>query len=182
MPSPLDEKKILATYKTTKDLRLLEQLYLAYQPFLFRHCMKILKNAEDSEDACVDLFLILKDKLLTHQVSHFSSWLFVVSRNHCLKKLAKKARFIFESEENIQETSEIFDSEDHIGEMLEKLPEAIDQLQESQRWCIVLFYLQGKSYKEIESIKGYSFKKIKSSIQHGKKNLRKLIGDEKEPI
>jgi RNA polymerase sigma-70 factor (ECF subfamily) len=178
----LDEKQILDSYKATQDLRFLEKLYLAYQPFLFRQCMSILKNAQDSEDACVDLFLILKDKLLTHQIKHFSSWLFVVSRNHCLKKLASKAKFIFESEENLLEKSEIFDSEDHIDEMLDKLPEAIEQLEESQRWCIVLFYLQGKSYKDIESTKGYSFNKIKSSIQHGKKNLRKLITHEKKPI
>ena len=90
---------------------------------------------------------------------------------------------IFASEKNIDEKGEINESEDHISEYLEKLPEAIDQLEESQRRCIVLFFLHGKSYAEIEDLMGYDFKKIKSSIQHGKKNLSKIMTkNERESI
>ncbi len=137
--------------------------------------MGILKHAQDSEDACVEIFLILKEKLLTHKVEYFPSWLYMVSKNHCLKKLRKKGRLIFEDEGKIVDKGEILEKEDHIDEYLEKLPDAIDQLESSQKKCIVLFFLHGKSYKEIEEIEGYPFKKIKSSIQHGKKNLLKIM-------
>ncbi len=171
----MSDKDQIHAYKKSKNLQVLEKLFLAYQPYLFRQCISILKHAQDSEDACVEIFLILKDKLLVHEVEHFPSWLFTVTRNHCLKKLRSKSKMIFESEENISDQSEIFENEDHIDEYLEKLPEAIDQLEESQKKCIVLFFLHGKSYKEIEQSEGYPFKKIKSSIQHGKKNLLKIM-------
>lgn len=140
--------------------------------------MSILKNVEDSEDACVDIFLILKEKLISHKVHHFSSWLYVLTRNHCLKKITVKAKMILAEEENSASESENSEKTDLKDRFLDKLPEAIENLEEAQRWCIVLFYLQGKTYKEIELLKGYSFNKIKSSIQHGKKNLRKLIANE----
>jgi len=79
------------------------------------------------------------------------------------------------SEEDIKDEGENLQIKDLKDDYLDLLPSAIEQLEDSQRWCVVLFYLQGKSYKEIESIKGYSFNKIKSSIQHGKRNLRKII-------
>lgn len=169
-----DKDQILA-YKKSRDLQVLQKLYLSYQPYLFRQCMSILKHPQDSEDACVEIFLILKDKLLAHDVEYFPSWLFMVTRNHCLKKLRSKGKMIFESEENILDKGEIEEKQDHIDEYLHNLPEAIDQLEETQRKCIVFFFLHGKSYKEIEQLFGFPFNKIKSSIQNGKKNLRKII-------
>ena len=56
--------------------------------------------------------------------------------------------------------------------------EAIRKINPEQKICIELFYLQKKSYKDIEEITGYSFKQIKSFIQNGKRNLRKILENE----
>ncbi len=137
--------------------------------------MHYLKNAKDSEDACVDIYLELKAKLLTHEIRNFPGWLYRVCQNHCLKKLRKKSKVIFEELNFSHEKVESETSGDHYDRFLELLPSCIDELSEDQRQCIVLFYLHGKSYKEIEEMKGFDFKKIKSSIQHGKKQLKKKL-------
>ncbi len=138
-------------------------------------CMHYLKNAQDSEDAVVDIFLELRDKLRQHQVENFPAWLHTVVRNHCLKKLRKKARMWTVDESLLPELVESAYERDHIDELLDRLPPAIDDLDEKQRWCIVLFYLHGKSYREIEQEMGYSAMEVKSAIQNGKVKLKKIL-------
>ena len=55
------------------------------------------------------------------------------------------------------------------------LNEAIGRLNPTQQTCICLFYLEKKSYKEIAATTGFDMKKVKSHIQNGKRNLKKLL-------
>jgi RNA polymerase sigma-70 factor (ECF subfamily) len=55
---------------------------------------------------------------------------------------------------------------------LEKLESCIAQLKEEQKLCVKLFYLQQKSYKQIEEQTKLELKKVKSFIQNGKRNLK----------
>jgi RNA polymerase sigma-70 factor (ECF subfamily) len=45
-------------------------------------------------------------------------------------------------------------------------------LNEEQKKCITLFYLEEKSYQEITAITGYTLNQVKSYIQNGKRNLK----------
>ena len=162
-------------YKQSGDLEDLASLYLPYKQRVFRMCMHYLKSAQDSEDAVVDIFLELKDKVLKYDIENFPSWLHSLVRNHCLKKLRTKARLIIVDENSAPERVESEYEKDQLDEWLEQLPDAIDGLDERQRWCIVLFYLHGKSYKEIEQLMHYSPMEVKSAIQNGKVKLRKIL-------
>jgi RNA polymerase sigma-70 factor (ECF subfamily) len=55
------------------------------------------------------------------------------------------------------------------------LEEAIGELNEEQRTCVSLFYLQKKSYQQIAEITGYSQMQVKSYIQNGKRNLKIIL-------
>ena len=61
--------------------------------------------------------------------------------------------------------------ENHVSELLR----CIDKLSSQQSICINLMYLDDKSYKEIADITGFSLNEVKSHIQNGKRNLRKLL-------
>jgi RNA polymerase sigma-70 factor (ECF subfamily) len=52
---------------------------------------------------------------------------------------------------------------------------AIDTLNESQKICIDLFYIQNKSYQEVADITGYSLNQVKTNIQNGKRLLKTYI-------
>jgi RNA polymerase sigma-70 factor (ECF subfamily) len=52
---------------------------------------------------------------------------------------------------------------------------AIDTLNESQKMCIDLFYIQNKSYQEVSEITGYSLNQVKTNIQNGKRLLKTYI-------
>jgi RNA polymerase sigma-70 factor (ECF subfamily) len=60
-------------------------------------------------------------------------------------------------------------------ENLTKMHQSIMQLDEKQRVCIDLFYLQNKSYADIQSATGFTFMEVKSFIQNGKRKLKLLM-------
>ena len=55
---------------------------------------------------------------------------------------------------------------------LENMKKALAELQEPQRVCVTLFYLQKQSYQQITASTGYSMLQVKSHIQNGKRNLK----------
>ena len=60
-------------------------------------------------------------------------------------------------------------------EQLSQLEEALKLLNDEQRKCLELFYLQQKSYQEVSDMTGYNMKQVKSYIQNGKRNLKKHL-------
>jgi RNA polymerase sigma-70 factor (ECF subfamily) len=58
---------------------------------------------------------------------------------------------------------------------LQAMEKAMELLNEAQRICIQLFYMEGLSYKELEERTGYSPMEVKSYLQNGRRNLRLAI-------
>ena len=174
------EAELLSQYRETGDLKMLYRLFEPYKVRVFRMCMHYLKHAQDSEDAVMDIFIELKDKLRRHEVVNLAAWLHTLVRNHCLKKLNKRGKELLSDKVFSDILVETEYKPDQVDKWLERLPEAIDQLDERQRWCIVLFYLHGKNYKEIELEMDYSAMQVKSAIQNGKIKLRKILGTDEE--
>ncbi|MBK7691942.1 MAG: sigma-70 family RNA polymerase sigma factor [Bacteroidetes bacterium] len=56
--------------------------------------------------------------------------------------------------------------------MYDKMEMAIDDLTAEQKNCILLFYIEKKTYQEIMTETGLSFMQVKSNIQNGKRNLK----------
>ena len=57
----------------------------------------------------------------------------------------------------------------------EEIEKAIGALNKDQRTCLELFFFEKKSYNEIAQSTGFTLKKVKSNIQNGKRNLKKLL-------
>jgi RNA polymerase sigma-70 factor (ECF subfamily) len=52
------------------------------------------------------------------------------------------------------------------------LEKCIEKLVGDQQWCIRLFYLNEKCYKEVAEETGFDLNRVKSYIQNGKRNLK----------
>lgn len=59
--------------------------------------------------------------------------------------------------------------------LLSLLEVSLEQLNDEQRRCITLFYLEKESYQQISEQTGFSLAQIKSFIQNGKRNLKLLV-------
>jgi RNA polymerase sigma factor (sigma-70 family) len=84
--------ELIERYKKTHNNEILGVLYERYMHLVYGTCLKYLKDSEAAKDAVMNIFEELMTKLRTHQVDNFRSWLFVVSKNHCLMQLRKESR------------------------------------------------------------------------------------------
>src|SRR5207253_688318 len=67
------------------------QLYRDYAPAIFRFCRRALPTREDAEDATMEIFMKLKDKLVQYDATRsFSAWLYKVAANHCWDTLRRR--------------------------------------------------------------------------------------------
>jgi len=173
------DEELLAAYKSRPSEAILGLLFRRHSHKMYGLCLSYLKNPQDAEDAVMDCFADLPPKLLKYPIDDFESWLFLVVRNYCLKLLKEKARQQSGGLEEIYAENFVESPHDdtlHTEERrYEVLSDAIDQLKGQQRKCIVLFYLENRSYQEIAALTSYTINEVKSHIQNGRRNLKNLI-------
>ncbi|MBL6963203.1 MAG: sigma-70 family RNA polymerase sigma factor [Bacteroidetes bacterium] len=176
--SGLTDVDLLKLYKTGSDHKIIGELFKRYTHLVFGLCMKYLKNEDDSKDAVMQIFEKLFTDLHRHEISNFKSWLYSVSKNHCLMAL-RKTKVEVSSDDHVINNyeGEIMENEvsmhqDFIDHHPDELNAALNSLKAEQKECIRLFYLEEKSYKEVAELTGYSLVKVKSYIQNGKRNLK----------
>jgi RNA polymerase sigma factor (sigma-70 family) len=188
----LTDEELVAEYFSNGSIKIIGQLYKKYTHLVFGVCLKYLKNEEKSKDAVMEIFESLIEKLKIYKVSNFKSWLYTVTKNHCLMLLRSDSsynklkdrifhNFMSENMELQNQMHPLFEDEQEL--LIEHLDKALDKLKKEQGNCIRLMYLENKSYREIADITGYSMKEVKSHIQNGKRNLKNYminLNDKKE--
>jgi RNA polymerase sigma-70 factor (ECF subfamily) len=138
-------------------------------------CLKYLKERESAKDAVMNIFEELMTKLKSHEVDNFKSWLFVVSKNHCLMLLRKESRSraveipisLMQCEEEIH-LNGVLEKEKHLTD----LEDCLQSLAEEQQQTVRMFYLDNKCYNEIAEMTGMEWNRIRSLIQNGRRNLK----------
>jgi len=169
----LTDEAAIASYRETSDPKFVGILFDRYSHLVFAIAMHYLKDEEDSKDVVIHVFEQLAVNLRKYEIRNFSGWLYSVTKNHCFREL-KGRPFTLRIDESWDHVAqEEPETEAPVSEhLLLYLDEAIDTLNEAQQTCIRLFYLEEKSYREIETVTGYNYEQVKSYIQNGKRNLK----------
>lgn len=167
---------LLSQYRLSQNPNHLGGLFNKYSHLVLGTCIKYLKDESMAEDAQMEIFQKLILMLKNFTPHNFEGWLYRVTVNHCLEILRSRKRNPFlASIEDIDER-EIEFSMDHHGDLAERkktLFKAMQSLPCNQRTCLQYFFFNQLSYKEIAEELNWDLKKVKSSIQNGKRNLRK---------
>lgn len=174
-PEPGSDAALLKRYGETGDLAVLGELFQRHAEMAYYVCYRYLQDAEDAKDAVMHIFEELTVKVNKQEIREFGSWLYVLSRNHCLMRLrASKNRQHVSMDEFVEfpaSAHQDVDPEEKERE-LSALEACVEKLPEKQKRSIDLFFLQEKCYKEVAAITGYGMKEVKSYIQNGKRNLK----------
>lgn len=172
----LSDIEIISRFESNRN-DALEELYNRYATLVYGLCLKYLDSRDDSLDAVTDIFTFVGDKILLHEISNFKSWLYSVSKNHCLMKLRKDKRAENAMSGYFDDSGIPLDSDEELNQ--EQIERAICLLSLEQKTCIELFYYEKKTYSEITEITGFDNKSVKSYLQNGKIKLKKILEEQK---
>ncbi len=174
----LSNDELFDLYKREEQTIYFGELYRRYIPMVYGVCLKYLANEADAQDAVMDLYEDLNQRMLKYAITSFHSWLYTVTKNHCLLKIRKEKQVHFvDLNEAIMENGDFFTLSDReqSAEQASALSYCLKELSSEQRTSIDFFYYENKSYADIVTITGYSLEKVKSYIQNGKRNLKNCI-------
>ncbi len=169
------DNELLSGYRRGKDIKLLGILYERYLTYTYGVCLKYFGEPQASQDAVMEIFEVLVDKVSDHDIKNFKSWLYVVAKNYCLGQIRKqkKARIV-SLNGDVMHLAEVSHQEDEfdIEGKYEDLAACLQALPSPQQVTVQKFYLEGKSYSEIADDLVVSKERVRSYIQNGRRNLR----------
>ena len=176
--SDYSEENLLRAFVESGDASFFGELYRRYIPLLYGLCLKYLNNKEGAQDAVMDIFEVLVEKIPQYEINNFRTWLYSVAKNHCLQVLRKDKQINYINiEQGVVENQAIFTLTDiaQSQEETEALEYCLTTLPEEQRVSINYFFYDDKSYADIVDLTGFALTKVKSYIQNGKRNLKNCI-------
>lgn len=141
--------------------------------------MKYLRNEDEAKDCVQQVFLKAIDELHKYKVQYIRSWLYQIAKNQCLMKLrGQKGKWPLELQEiaaPAAEEANDFTAFVEKDRLLDLLAQGLTRLNNDQKQCVQLFYLEKKSYQDITALTGFTLMQVKSHIQNGKRNLRNFL-------
>ena len=179
------DESLANEYRKSEDQAVLGLLYSRYLELMYGLCLQYFKDAARAEDATIDIYEELREKLLKHQVDNFRPWLYRLARNHCLMVLRRGASHMTMRSNSVATDHQLDPSDmqladnSHLEEdamakeaLLIALEACTEALPENQSDCIKRFYLHGQSYADISAACSFTVGKVRSAIQNGRRNLK----------
>ncbi|MEL7021284.1 MAG: sigma-70 family RNA polymerase sigma factor [Bacteroidota bacterium] len=174
----LSDADLLQRYRQTQDLADLAALFGRYTELTYGSCLKYLKDRTGAEDAVMNIFEELTQKVNKHEIKQFRGWLHVLTRNHCLMLLRKQSKNkTVEFDPQLMQSAGVVHPEYDLDEptgpgQTALLKNCLEGLAQHQRYAVEQFYYGDKSYKDIAAEMGDAVGKVRSNIQNGRRNLR----------
>lgn len=173
----ISDKELMDHYYSDGNNEWIGILLQRYTLLLLGTCMKYLKNEQDAKDSVQQIFLKVITEIPKYRVEYFKSWLYMVARNYCLMLLRDKNIILPVVEEKHGQLTEETDLDAILSKEknLNLIEDSLQELNEDQKKCVVLFYIHKRTYNEISDHTGFSLLQVKSYIQNGKRNLKLLV-------
>lgn len=168
---------LLARFQSSGGAEDLLPLYERHAELIYALCLRYLGTPQRAEDAGMEIWAVLMEKLPKHEISNFRSWLQTTVRNHCLMQLRREKRDPLQQSDSVFMQSDrllhLKDESNHQNEDTRPLYHCIKRLKEEQRRCVQLFYLsEGGSYQSIAEEMNLSVGTVRSHLQNGRRNLK----------
>jgi RNA polymerase sigma-70 factor (ECF subfamily) len=149
-----------------------------YKNAVYGLAYREVRNFEDAQDIGQEVFIAAYKNLHTLKHPHrFGSWIYTITVNQCRMWLRKRARNPLtiasadgrESEFALQNRAIQQNRERKISD---RLHDAIDELPESSRLVVILYYINGLTCKEIAAFTGTKLNTVKSKLNRARDALR----------
>lgn len=173
-----EDLELIAQYKRTKNPELVAQIMDKYSAQILAFGMRSFKNREDVKDFTHDIYLKLCDKLLSEEINHFKNWLSRFMKNMFFDK--KRKEQVQNNYLNRLDKNDHYSIDKDLWMNMDKnlIHKTIGRLEERERICVTILYLEGKNYKEMMKETGWTFNQIKGVRERAAKKLKKFLSHE----
>lgn len=164
-----------------------EILRAAHTPVSYQ-CRKLLRDPQNAEDMTQEVLLVVYTKLGTLKTPEaFWGWLNRTTVNRCLNAMNRNhVELQFAEDEdghsvldNLEEMDEqqVPDRALDNAETTRMIEEIVDSLPEAQRICILMYYYDEMSVKEIAETLGVPENTVKSRLNYARKAIKEQVLD-----
>ena len=141
---------------------------------------RIVSCQEDAEELTQDVFLKAFQQLSSFKAeSSFSTWIYRIATNLAISAVRKKRNDVLRLDDsvfaNLSDTQVDAALEDESEEQMERLQQAMNQLDADERALITLYYLEEKPLAEVAFILGMTEGNAKVKLHRIRKKLYVLI-------
>ena len=145
---------------------------------LYCFAYRFLSNSEDAEDAVQEICIKLwnmRNKLEKYR--SIEALAMTMTRNHCLDKLRKRGRELYEDTRPIDTRTDDMDPQTEIEtkENYRNVLEIVSDLPDKYRTIIELRDINGLSYEEIEKELGENINTIRVNLSRARKMVREKL-------
>ena len=167
----------------TGDAEAWGDLYREFAPAIFRFCRRAMPTHEDAEDATMEIFMKLRDKL--SQFDHtrsFSAWLYKVAANHCWDMLRRRKGRQNKETEDVDDIPLEHPDPNQLERLIEErsneeVRRALDKLGLRARMALVMRYYSDMSYDEIADALGVRRAFVGVVLLRARHELRQGLGE-----
>lgn len=173
-------KKLVSSAKKGNQ-QAFNALYELTKNAVYYTCSSLLKNSEDVQDLCQDVFFAVFQKLNTlDNDENFCSWVKQIAVHKCFNFNRGKVEYQIEDEvlTNEVETNEVMLPEEYITNNSKReiiLQLMSDTLTHSQYVTVFLFYFDELSISEISEVLEVSEGTVKSRLNSSRKKMKTAI-------
>lgn len=189
-----DERALVAASRDG-DPAALEALVRSHQDRVYSFAMRMCRNVEDAKDILQDTFLgVIRSIREFREESKFSTWLYRIAANACLKKRRRGVHDPTpEQELSLDDLMPRTDAEGRKpeipdwsgdaerallhGELSARMENAIDKLPKDYKIVLVLRDVEGLSAEETAHAVGLSVPAVKSRLHRARVFVRRELAD-----
>ncbi|NOJ95092.1 sigma-70 family RNA polymerase sigma factor [Corallococcus sp. CA049B] len=188
LADPRREEQALLVRLRRGDPEAFESLVLQHQDRLYDFCFRMLGDREEAHDLVQEIFVSVHQNVRRfREDARLSTWLFRISKNHCLNRLKYLQRRGRGRSDVFDEVSAAAIAEgggappqpdaalDAARERA-RVQRAISQLDPDARMLVALRDIEGLSYDEIVDITELPEGTVKSRLHRAREKLANLLG------
>src|ERR1700676_1075321 len=181
--SPADQTAVQERIARAKsgDADAWGELYREFAPAIFRCCRRAMPTREDAEDATMDIFIKVRQRLSQYDASRpFRAWLYTVAANHCWDLLRRrKLRQDLETGE-VENIPLEHPDPGQLEQLMERhsnqeVRRALDKLPARSRMALVLRYYAEMSYDDVAATLGVRRTFVGVVLLRARHQLREIL-------
>ena len=143
----------------------------ALRPTLYRVCRAQLRIPADREDAVQEaIFSAWRKQKALRDPGRFDAWLIRILVNECHDLQKRRKRYVLTDAPPEPANR----PDDRVGELWD----ALNALEEKQRLCVLLHYIEGYSVKEVARMLNLGESAVKLRLMRGRRRLKEMLTEE----